>query len=105
MTKPHSVLRASALAAAIGLLSACAQSVPPATPTTEPMRGAALPAPERVPASSSTPSIGTEPMRGAPLPTGSARVTRGNSTPEIGTEPMRGGPLPTSTDERMLRTR
>ena len=39
MTRLHVMLGV----AAIGLLSACAQTTPPPTPTTEPMRGGSLP--------------------------------------------------------------
>lgn len=103
MIRPHPLLRVSAVVASLALLSACAQSVPPPTPGVEPMRGAALPPPERVPATSGTPAIGTEPQRGAPLPAGGSTVVRDGSAPEIGTEPMRGAPLPTSTDQTTRR--
>ena len=105
MIRPHSLLRASAVAATLALLAACAQTVPPATPGVEPMRGAALPAPERVPASAGTPAIGNEPMRGAPLPSGGSTIVRDGSAPAIGTEPMRGAPLPTGTDQSRTRAR
>ena len=100
MIRPLPLLRASAVAATLGLLAACAQSTPPATPGVEPMRGAALPPPERVPASAGTPAIANEPQRGAPLPSGGSTVVRDGSAPAIGTEPMRGGSLPTGTDQR-----
>lgn len=99
MTKLHSLLSASALMVSLGLLSACAGSTPPPTPTVEPMRGAALPAPERVPTAGGNPSISTEPMRGGPSSTATSTVRRGGPPPTIGTEPMRGGPLPSSTDQ------
>ncbi|TPG47299.1 hypothetical protein EAH89_23635 [Roseomonas nepalensis] len=97
MIRLHSMMGVAAVA--LGLLSACGQTTPPPTPTTEPMRGGALPV---GPASAGTgnTAITTEPMRGAPLPTGTARPNAAGSPVGIGTEPMRGGSLPTSTDQR-----
>jgi len=97
MIRLHSMLGVAAVAVSVGLLSACAQTTPPATPTTEPMRGAALPVAPATPGTGGT-AITTEPMRGGSLPTGTAVPSRRAPPPQIGTEPMRGGSLPTSTD-------
>lgn len=94
MIRLHSMMGVVAL----GLLSACAQTTPPPTPTTEPMRGGSLPVGPATAGTGGT-AITTEPMRGAPLPTGTARPET-SSPVGIGTEPMRGGSLPTSTDQR-----
>ena len=94
MIKLHSMLGV----AAIGLLTACAQTTPPPTPTTEPMRGGSLPVAPATAGVGGT-AITTEPMRGGSLPTGTARPNTSNPA-TIGTEPMRGGSLPTSTDPR-----
>jgi hypothetical protein len=94
MIRLYSLTRISVAVSAVALLAACAQTTPPPAPMTEPMRGAALPPPDRLPASGGTPAIATEQMRGGPLPApGNAVVRRGGAAPQIGTEPMRGGPL------------
>ncbi|WP_338663219.1 hypothetical protein VQH23_24175 [Pararoseomonas sp. SCSIO 73927] len=100
MNYSSAFLRVAAVAS-IATLVACADSVPPPAPMTEPMRGAPLPAGTQQPVSGTAPSVTTEPMRGAPLSSGSSgAINRSTTTPEIGTEPMRGGPLPSSTDQR-----